>query len=338
VARAVKFPPDMPLPFELPLLSRAFAELAPEACAAGAEAAAAAARSLSTLLALDVRIEGTAVPAAPCPRGAALVAIELPALPSQAALEVEPALVVRLVDLLAGGAGECEGATALTPIEAAALELLVLAALDGACSVGAVEAALSPRLARGAAPRVASPLAVELRVSAGDVSGRARLLLPLAAVRALRGEPPADGPGRAIPVVASLRSGTAPLLPGELDALAPGDVVVVEPAAGGAEDLVLPGGLTARGRREEDGTFRVEEVAMADRHAQLPVTLEVELARFEIPLAELARLEPGAAIPLPVDRRGLVTLRCGERAVARGELVELDGAIGVRILSLEVAP
>lgn len=329
----------MPLPFELPPLSRAFAELAPGARATGAEAAAAAARSLSALLAREVRIEGTAVPAAPCARAAvAVVAIDLPALPSEAALEVEPALVVRLVDLLAGGAGACDGATALTPVESAALDLLVLAALDGACSAGAVEGTLSPRLARGGSPRVPSPLAVELRVSAGAVSGRARLLLPLAAVHALRGVPPVEGSGRAIPLVASLRSGTAPLLPDELDALAPGDVVVVDPAAGGAEDLVLPGGLRVRGRREDDGTFRVEEVAMAERHAQLPITLEVELARFEIPLAELARLEPGVAIPLPVDRRGLVTLRSGDRAVARGELVELDGAIGVRILSLEVSP
>jgi type III secretion protein Q len=329
----------MPLPFDLPALSRAFAELGPAARAAGAEAAEAAARALSALLGREVRIEARPVPAAPAPRSpAARVALELPALPGHAALEVEPAFVVRLVDLLAGGPGSCDGATALTPVEAAALELLVLAALDGACSVPAIEAALSPRLARGAPAHVLHPLAVELSVAAGDVTGRARLLAPLAAVRALRGVPAGDGPARDLPVVASLRSGTAPLLPDELEALAPGDVVVVDRAPDGAEDLVLPGGLRARGRRDDGGTFRVEEVAMAERHAQLPVTLEVELARVEIPLAELARLEPGAAIPLPVDRRGLVTLRSGERAVARGELVELDGAIGVRILSLEVSP
>lgn len=77
---------------------------------------------------------------------------------------------------------------------------------------------------------------------------------------------------------------------------------------------------------------------MTDRNAQLPVTLEVELARVEITLADLSRLEPGMALPLGVDRRGLVTIRAGERPVARGELVDLDGAVGVRILSLEVGP
>jgi flagellar motor switch protein FliM len=327
----------MALPFDLPAISRGFAELGASARRLGAEAALAAARSLSSILSREVRIEAHAVPAAPAPRlPSARLVIELPALPAQAALEVEPALVVRLVDLLAGGPGSADGATALTPIETAALDLLALAALDGACSVAAIEEALSPRLARGA-PVIASPLAIELRIAAGDVEGRCRLLLPAAAVRALRGEGTADSPGRAVPVVASLRSGVAPLLPGELDALAPGDVVVVDPSSDGLDDLVFPGGLRARGRRE-DGTFRVEETTMTDRHAQLPITLEVELARLEIPLADLARLEPGTAIPLPVDRRGLVTLRSGERAVARGELVELEGAIGVRILSIEVSP
>jgi type III secretion protein Q len=57
-----------------------------------------------------------------------------------------------------------------------------------------------------------------------------------------------------------------------------------------------------------------------------------------VPLAELARLEPGAAIPLGIDRRGVVTLRIGERPVARGELVDVDGAIGVRVLSLHGEP
>jgi type III secretion system YscQ/HrcQ family protein len=82
----------------------------------------------------------------------------------------------------------------------------------------------------------------------------------------------------------------------------------------------------------------VEETIMSGRHAQLPVMLEVELARVEVPLAELARLEPGAVLPLAIDRRGLVTLRAGERALARGELVDVEGAVGVRIVSLEIAP
>jgi type III secretion protein Q len=131
-----------------------------------------------------------------------------------------------------------------------------------------------------------------------------------------------------------VRSGAAPVSPEELAALGPGDVVVLDPPAAREDALVLPGGARVRGRLE-DSTLHVEEVVVDPRTAQLPIRLEVELARIELPLSELARLEPGTALPLALDRRGLVTLRVGERAVARGELVDVDGVVGVRVLSLE---
>jgi type III secretion protein Q len=262
------------------------------------------------------------------------VVVELAAVPGVAILEVEPSLVAQLVDRLAGGPGEGNPAAALTPVEETVLELLALCALDGACAVPAVEAALAPRLARGGRDPE-SPLALELELSAGPVRGRARLLVPVSAVRALGGEPDFDASALTIP--ASLRRGTAALSQDELEALAAGDVLVVDPPPGGRDTLALPGRLRALGRCEED-RFHVEETEMTERLAQLPVLLEVELARVEIPLADLARLEPGAALPLRLDRRGVVTLRVGERAVATGELVDVDGAVGVRILSTEVAP
>ncbi len=325
----------MALPLDLPLLSRGYAALTSPARAAGGAVAEAAARSLSELLGVAVTIRGRALPGCALPRAAAArLVVELGALPGAALLEVDPGLVVRVVDLMAGGAGEAAGATALTPVEETALELLALSALEGACEVAEVEPALAPRLAR-ASPEPVSPLAIELELAAGPVRGRARVLVPRAAVLALRG--PVAITSCPLPLPASLRQGGAALSPEELDALAPGDVVVVDPPADGRHALVLPGGLRAVGRLEDD-TFHVEETTMSERHAQLPVMLEVELARVEVPLAELARLEPGAVLPLAIDRSGRVTLRAGERAVARGELVDVEGAVGVRILSLEVAP
>jgi type III secretion protein Q len=325
----------MALPFDLPRLSRGYAELTPAARATGVDLADRVGRALSDLLGSALTVRGRAVPGVASPGAAvARVALDLAALPGVATLEVDPAVVVRLVDRLAGGEGAPVAATALTPVETAALEALVLAALDAACGVPAVEA-LAPRLSRGG-PDPASPLAIELDVVAGAIAGRARVLVPAAAVRALAGEGP-DLAACAVPVPASIRRGTATLAAEELDALAPGDVLVVDEPPDGLDVLALPGGLRARGRLDDDA-FHVEEMTMAERHAQLPVTLEVELARVEIPIAELARLEPGAALPLGLDRRGLVTLRVGERAVARGELVDVDGAVGVRILAVEVAP
>jgi type III secretion protein Q len=265
----------------------------------------------------------------------ARLAVDLCALPAAGVLEVEPRLVVAIVDTLAGGPGEGAGATALTPVETCALELLALAALDGACSVTAVEEALAPRLARGAA-EPGSALAIEIDVASGAIAGRARLLLPPAAVRALAG-PVQSGPALAARVTASLRSGGAPLSPEELEALAPGDVLLVDPPGAASDVLVLPGGARIAGRLEGEA-LHVQEIVMTESNALLPIRLEVELARVEVTLADVARLEPGAALPLSLDRRGLVTLRVGERAIARGELVDVDGAVGVRILSLGEAP
>jgi type III secretion protein Q len=155
-------------------------------------------------------------------------------------------------------------------------------------------------------------------------------------VRALGGAP-AAGPALAAPVVASVRTGGVPLAPEELDLLSPGDVILIDPPGEAPDALVLPGGARLSGRLA-DGALHVEEVLVNERNAALPVRLEVELARVEVTLAEIARLAPGVALPLGLDRRGLVTLRVGDRAVARGELVDVDGAIGVRILSLEVGP
>jgi type III secretion protein Q len=266
------------------------------------------------------------------------VALDLSALPAQAVLEIDPTLVVALVEALAGGTHAPSRAAALTPIEAAALDLFALAAVDGACSLPDVEDALRPRLSRGARDPV-SPLAVELELTAGGACGRGRLLVPAAAVRALRGGEEHAGPGWALRIPVSVRSGTAFLRQEDMAALGPGDVVVLDAPSRARDALVVPGGARLAGRlSDQDEAFHVEEVTMSMRTVELPIVLEVELARVEVTLEELARLEPGGALPLAIDRRGIVTLRVGERTIGRGELVDVEGAVGVRVLTLEVTP
>jgi type III secretion protein Q len=325
------------LPFDLPFVSRGWAELTPAARELGARAAEAAARSISALLGHEVTVVARPVPARSGPRLAAVrVGIELAEVPAAAILELEPGLVAAAVDRLAGGPGHAVPATSLTAIEAAALELLALAALDGACGVAAIEARLCPRLVR-AAVEPPGALAVELTIRTGPLAGRARLLVAAAAVRALRDAVAPDPAASRAAVPVSLRGPAAALTPAELEALAPGDVVVCDPPPGGRHALVLPGGARLVGALEES-TFHLEEIRMPSPLAEVPVTLEVELARLDVPIAELARLEPGAILTLPVDRRGEVTLRLGERRFARGELVDVDGAIGVRVVAREVTP
>ena len=66
------------------------------------------------------------------------------------------------------------------------------------------------------------------------------------------------------------------------------------------------------------------------------VELVVELARFEVPLGDLAAVRPGEVLATGKAIGERITLRAGERAIALGELVDIEGEVGVRILSLSL--
>ncbi|AKF10679.1 FliM/FliN family flagellar motor switch protein [Sandaracinus amylolyticus] len=91
-------------------------------------------------------------------------------------------------------------------------------------------------------------------------------------------------------------------------------------------------------RREEEVEMAQEEsgatARMLEAVGDAPVELVVELARFEMPLAELAALRPGEVLATGRALGERVVLRAGERTIALGELVEIEGEIGVRVLAL----
>lgn len=324
-------------PLQLPTLTAGFAAVNSAARAIGEGAAESAAVALSATLGHPVRLVGSARPISFTPAiGSARLGLALAALPASGLLEVDARFAASVVDLLAGGSGRVTGGLALTPIENAALELLALVALDGALSVPEV-GALAPRLVREAGAAGVGALTVDLSVEIGALRGAARLVVPPAAVALLAGpvsEPEQlAGAAASWRVPASLRSGTTTLCADELAALAPGDVVLLDEPP--TEDLLcMPGGFLLAGQREGD-LFHSKESRMNQWTATFPVTLAVEIARVELTLADVARLQPGGVLPLHVSREGLVTLRAGERAVARGQLVEIEGALGVRIEALE---
>jgi flagellar motor switch protein FliN len=68
--------------------------------------------------------------------------------------------------------------------------------------------------------------------------------------------------------------------------------------------------------------------------ADLPVTLTVELGRISIPLSRLADLKPDDVLELGRHPREPVELTSNGRLVARGELVQIDTEIGVRITTV----
>jgi type III secretion system YscQ/HrcQ family protein len=71
-----------------------------------------------------------------------------------------------------------------------------------------------------------------------------------------------------------------------------------------------------------------------ERLAELPVTLTVSLGELTLSAADVARLAPGAVIELDRPVGEPVEVRAGERTLAHGELVDVDGALGVRITEL----
>lgn len=178
----------------------------------------------------------------------------------------------------------------------------------------------------------------------------------------------------ALSVSVAVESGRAALPASELAGLRAGDVVVLDaasarPCEGGLEGEVVarvrggasrwrcalePAGgdgvrLVVRAREQgpavsrrdrTSGGARMDEdggragARMLEAAGDVPVELVVELARFEMPLAEIAALAPGEVLGTGRALGERVLLRAGDRVVATGELVDVEGELGVRVLSL----
>lgn len=68
--------------------------------------------------------------------------------------------------------------------------------------------------------------------------------------------------------------------------------------------------------------------------AELPITLVVELGRVNLPVGRVADLKPGAIIELGRSAREPVELTANGRVIARGELVQIDTELGVRVTNV----
>ena len=132
---------------------------------------------------------------------------------------------------------------------------------------------------------------------------------------------------------AGLRRHSLTISAADADAIRAGDVVLLD-SGPGRDALAFPGGLVLAGRLEGDA-FTVEERTMDEWNGSFPLALSVEIARVNVALRDLAGLAPGGVLPLAVGREGRVTIRAGEAVIGRGELVEVEGALAVRIASWE---
>jgi type III secretion protein Q len=281
----------------------------------------------------------------------------------RAILEVEEGFAAAVVDRLAGAPVGAVAPGPLSAAEAAALGFLALCALRASRRASLIAEEWSVRLARVAATpaeaaEFASPVAgwlsIDLDLRLGQLAGEGRLLLPAGAAQSLARlvrrpcEAAAAAAVGACRLQGCLFAGQTQLNASDWQRLAPGDAVVLanlerlDGALAGPARLrfalfELHGVLSASGFRfSHSQSSHPPESAMPQsaRPPPLPVELEIELTRLSLPISELGQLQPGAVLELNTRLDQPVLVRIGDRAVARAELVDIDGEIGARVLEL----
>jgi len=126
------------------------------------------------------------------------------------------------------------------------------------------------------------------------------------------------------------------------DGLLTGSVVLIPPRAerGIAADLAEDGRLVVRGEleshpweRQRSMSSDASQTATMEVLEQAPVVVRVELGAVEMTAREWAELGPGDVVSLGRRVGDLAILRVGGVELARGELVQVDGEYGVRIVA-----
>lgn len=336
----------------------------PAAREEGRVAAAAAAASLSTLLGCPIELtcalaDATVDGRSTLSHHAVFAVLELTHVRSFVVLELDAIAAAALLARVSGT--DADGPlTQLTRLDESALGWLCLATLASLRSSGLIERRFAPRLVSISADAhtvakklVGQPrhVTLSLGVRIAGIEGRARVVMPANALLiGLEQEPCAERDALA-PEVGAARLpfdciATTPLLDrADVDSLRVGDVVPLEAVRTAGPGLV--GTLNLRGHHtafsvaasEAGLTFlsllpQPQGRAMKKPSSDLPVQLEVELTRLSLSLAELGALRLGGVVPLHIGPAQTLTLRIGDRAVAKAELVDIEGELGARVVTM----
>lgn len=155
-----------------------------------------------------------------------------------------------------------------------------------------------------------------------------------------------------LPIALPVVGAAVMLARSDVDALAAGDVALLgERFRNGRARLTEEVAIAAhdcerglRARLGEDGSLVIlegaEEISMtaeqeaaAENAGQSPVVVRVEIGQVTMKAREWAALAPGDVIATGQKIADAIVLRVAGVEVARGELVELEGEVGVRIVS-----
>ena len=304
--------------------------------------------------------------AARAPEGVAVLFGDADGAEPRFLVEAETALAVALV----GGALKqgrvprvVDAGRPPSPKLAGALAAVLLSALrraHGDTPVRVLEAGPASTVVRALAAS-GSLLVASLSVLVGDDAFLGKIAVPAGSAL---GPPPPPWEARllaslgdaplALPIVASAsiasRESITLLSPG--DAWMPGHwplqrtssgalhgpVTLAAPTSdrGVRATLGIDGRLVLRGEEEELG-MADENAALVENLGEVPVVVRVEIGSAQMRAREWAELRTGDVFALGRRIAEPVTLRVGGVEVARGELIEIDGEVGVRIVSRVVA-
>lgn len=263
---------------------------------------------------------------------AAIAELQLAGAPVAIALTASARPIRALAQRLLGGPVELDAPRPLTVAEHAIWALAIAAALADlgiAAEVWPLEGT-----ARGA-PDGAVVVAWSLELPAGLASAPMQVTAHVPAELALR-VPPARPPHAwrfDLPIVI----GRCVLPAASVAGLAARDVVTLEPhlalVIGGGEIglQASPGAVEARVVTE----YGARDMALVD-DAHLEVT--VQLGTTRLSLRQLGELAIGQVVALGRPLAGPYEVRAAGRVVGQGELVDIDGELGVRIVSIADQP
>lgn len=149
-----------------------------------------------------------------------------------------------------------------------------------------------------------------------------------------------------LPVPGQARLGDVMLGQRVLTSLRPGDVLLAgaEGLDRAAARLVLPGQFgadmakvdtdwmltEAPGTMDQQGTEKAEDASDADLD-DIPVKLSFDLGQVEVPMGQLREMGAGTIIDLGRPVGEVVGISANGQRIGRGELVDIDGTLGVRI-------
>jgi len=286
------------------------------------------------------------------------------------ALEVEAELALAAVSALAGGKSLPRIAVGrrVDPMVAGALAGLVQHVARACDEDDLAIVAIDPKIEDVRRAFGGEVLALDFAVRLGTIRASARMLVtvpervPVRPPRskqllAAMGATPRTlehviGAGYAsVRSVTDLRVGDVVLVDARVRALAPADarngvpieLVTNEKLRIGRASISLapePLPVEKKAMTEPDSSgATVEMPALADESspiaeaiADMPVLVRVEAGSVTLPARDWASVEVGDVVVLDARVGDAVTLRVGGKVVGRGDLVEVDGSIGVRIV------